>query len=123
MLRGIRGATTVRTNTKAEIVSVTERLLQEMIVANSIEANSVSSVLISVTNDVTAEFPAKALRNIEGWTYVPVMCMQEIPVPDSLSMCIRVMIMVDTQIAQQDIRHIYLEGATNLRPDLNIDNS
>lgn len=118
MIRGVRGAITINENKSDEITSATERLLREMIIANNIQAANVSSVLISVTEDLTATFPAKALRNLDGWTYVPVMCMKEISVPNALEKCIRIMMMVDTDIPQDKIKHIYLEKAVSLRPDL-----
>jgi chorismate mutase len=120
MIRGIRGATTVVNNEAAEIIDATEELLREMIRANDVKANDVASVLISVTEDITAAFPAQALRRIEGWMYVPVMCMREIPVPHSLPRCIRVMMTVHTTKAQEEISHIYLREAVQLRPDLSL---
>jgi chorismate mutase len=118
VVRGVRGATTVSRNDAEEITSATERLLREMIKANNIEPSDVASVLISATEDLTAGFPAAALRRIEGWNYVPVMCMREIPVPDSLPKCIRIMMMINTTKDQKGIKHIYLEKAVSLRPDL-----
>lgn len=118
VIRGMRGAITVQENKESEIIEATELLLRKMIVENAIEADSVASVFISVTEDLTATFPAKAMRLIEGWTYVPVMCMREIPVPSSLSKCIRVMMHVNTNTTQQKINHVYLKGAISLRPDL-----
>ncbi|MBB5323403.1 chorismate mutase [Anoxybacillus tepidamans] len=120
MIRGIRGATTVTNNDAAEIVNATEELLWEMIRANDVKASDVVSVLISVTDDLTAAFPAQALRRIEGWTYVPVMCMREIPVPGSLPRCIRVMMTAETPKAQEEVVHIYLRNAVQLRPDLSL---
>jgi chorismate mutase len=58
------------------------------------------------------------LRNLEGWTYVPVMCMQELPVQNSLKMCVRIMMHVNTTQSQEEIIHVYLKGAKVLRPDL-----
>jgi chorismate mutase len=118
VIRAVRGATTVVQNTEEEIINKTEELLHSMIQANSIVAEDVAQVLISVTADITACFPAKALRNLEGWDYVPVMCTKEIAVPNSLPSCIRVMMTVNTEIAQRDVRHSYLHGAVTLRPDL-----
>jgi chorismate mutase len=118
VIRGVRGAITVHENNEGEIVSATQRLAREVIKENGINPESVASVFISVTEDVTAGFPAKALRSIEGWSLVPVMCMQEIPVPGSLSKCIRIMFHVNTDARQEDVKHIYLEGAKVLRPDL-----
>ncbi|MFC4324176.1 chorismate mutase [Litchfieldia salsa] len=118
MIRGVRGATTVAENNDVEIIKATDELVKEMISKNHIAATDVAQVLISVTNDLDAVFPAAALRKIEGWSFVPVMCMQEIPVPNSLRKCIRVMMTVNTSIPQENINHIYLGNAVSLRPDL-----
>lgn len=118
MIRGVRGATTVYANTEEAIVSATEELLAKLIEVNHIEPDSVASVFISTTEDVNAVFPAKALRNFAGWTYVPVVCMREIPVPGSLKMCVRIMMHVNTSVSQKDIIHVYLKDAVVLRPDL-----
>lgn len=118
MIRGVRGATTINNNVHEEIVDETERLLREMVKKNNIKPKEVASVLISVTEDITAAFPAQALRRLDGWTHVPVMCMREIPVPNSLPKCIRIMMHVNTKIAQENIIHVYLEKAVCLRPDL-----
>lgn len=120
MIRGVRGAITIQSDTEAEIVSASEKLLRQLIKENDILPQNVASVIISVTEDLTAAFPAKALRRIEGWTYVPVMCTREIPVPESLPKCIRMMLHIDTDLSQEEIRHVYLEGAVGLRPDLKI---
>ncbi len=119
MIRGVRGAITVKQDNESEIILATERLLMQMIKENNINPDDVASVFISVTDDVTAAFPAKAVRSLEGWTYVPVMCMKEISVTNSLTNCIRVMMHVNTTKVQHEINHIYLEGAEVLRPDLN----
>ncbi len=120
LIRGIRGATTVTEDNEQQILKATNELLKEMIKNNSIHPEQVAQVIITVTEDLISTFPAKALRNIEGWTYVPVMCMQEIPVKGSLKMCIRVMMTVNTDIEQDKVNHVYLEGATVLRPDLSV---
>ncbi|MDF0726226.1 chorismate mutase [Cytobacillus sp. S13-E01] len=118
MVRGVRGAITVKENELNEIIAATEFLLQEMIKANNINPKDVAQVLISVTEDIDAGFPAAALRRIDGWSFVPVMCMREIPVPGSLAKCIRVMLTVNTKVTQENIFHVYLEDAIQLRPDL-----
>ncbi|MDQ0228754.1 chorismate mutase [Metabacillus malikii] len=118
MIRGIRGAITVKENTSDMILTATKKLIMKMIVENHIKPDAVAQVIMTVTNDLNAAFPAKALRELENWNYVPVMCMQEIPVPNSLEMCIRVMMTVETELSQDEINHIYLERAVILRPDL-----
>jgi len=118
VIRGVRGAITVQVNTEKEIMQATDRLLHSMIVENEIAPEDVASVFISVTDDITEAFPAKVLRSLDGWSYVPVMCMKEITVSNALEKCIRVMIHVNTGKSQQEINHIYLENAVVLRPDL-----
>ncbi|MDQ0225104.1 chorismate mutase [Metabacillus niabensis] len=118
MIRGIRGAITVEENDSHLILEATSKLLKDMIKKNNINPERVAQVIMTVTDDLDATFPAKALRAIEGWTYVPVMCMREIPVPNSLEKCIRVMMTVETDVSQEKIQHVYLEGAISLRPDL-----
>ena len=118
MIRGIRGATTVNNNKAEEILNATEELIAKIIELNKIQPESVASVFISTTEDLNAVFPSKVLRNFPGWTYVPVMCMREIPVRDSLTKCIRIMLHVNTDAVQNEINHVYLNGAKILRPDL-----
>jgi chorismate mutase len=115
MIRGVRGAITVECNTEEAIVSATEELVNQLIEGNNILPEQVASVFISTTEDLDAVFPARALRKFAGWTYVPVMCMR---VPNSLEMCVRVMMHVNTAVPQEEIVHVYLGGAKVLRPDL-----
>ncbi|HYK73529.1 MAG TPA: chorismate mutase [Pseudoneobacillus sp.] len=118
MIRGVRGATTVINNDESEILTATETLIKEMISKNAVNPDNVASIFISVTDEITAVFPAKALRRFEGWSFVPVMCMKEIPVQDSLKSCIRIMMHINTTKSQEEIHHVYLENAIQLRPDL-----
>ncbi len=118
MIRGVRGATTVQNNTEKEIIVATEELFAKMSELNQIKSEDVASVFISTTEDIDAVFPAKALRKFDEWKYVPVMCMREIPVVNSLKKCIRVMLHLNTDKAQSEIVHVYLNEAHVLRPDL-----
>ena len=115
--RGIRGATTVETNTRAEILEATRELLDHMVKANQVTIEDVASIIFTVTPDLTAAFPAQAAREL-GWQHTALLDAQEIPVTGSLARCIRVLIHWNTDSAQADITHVYLNGATELRPDL-----
>lgn len=117
-VRGIRGATTVEQDDAEEILLATEELVLEMAKANGFEPEDIASVVVSTTMDVKAAFPAKSIRSIEGWTYVPVMCTHEIDVPGSMRKCIRVMMNVNSEKKQHEIQHIYQNKAVQLRPDL-----
>jgi chorismate mutase len=88
-----------------------------MVQANGIEPADVASALFTATADLTAAFPARAARQL-GWSLVPLLDAQEIPVSGSLPRCIRVLLLWNTARGQADIRHIYHRGAATLRPDL-----
>lgn len=118
MMRGIRGAITVSADQADEILSETRKLVLEMAKQNGIDAEHVASVIISTTNDIASTFPAKAVRTIENWTFVPVMCTHEMAVPGSMPLCIRIMMHVNTALKQKEINHIYMNEAVKLRPDL-----
>ncbi len=117
-IRGIRGATTIKVDTKEEVLSATHELLDALFEANpDLHADDIASTLFTTTGDIASTFPALAARQM-GWDLVPMMCAREIPVPDSLQMCIRVLIHWNTDKKQSTITHIYLRDAANLRPDL-----
>lgn len=116
--RGVRGATTVESNTKDEILASTRQLLALMIRLNGIEPQDVGSALFSTTVDLDAEFPAFAARQL-GWLEVPLLCTHELDVPGSLRRCIRVMLNWNTPKSQSEITHVYIKDAVRLRPDLN----
>jgi chorismate mutase len=115
--RGVRGATTAADDTKAAILAATRELLALMIRQNGIESADVASVIFSTTPELVAEFPALAARQL-GWIDVPLLCMHEINVPGSLPRCVRILIHWNTDKTQQEIVHVYVKGATKLRPDL-----
>jgi chorismate mutase len=115
--RGVRGATTVASNDREEILTATRQLLALMIRLNGIESRDVASAVFSTTRDLDAEFPALAARQL-GWIDVPLMCGHEISVPGSLPLCIRVLLHWNTDKEQSEIEHVYVREANRLRPDL-----
>jgi chorismate mutase len=117
LVRGIRGAITVARDEAALILDATERLLRTIVERNAFRPEDVASALFTVTPDLVSEFPAAAARRI-GWTLVPLLNFTEIGVPGRLERCIRVLVHINTDLRQDEIEHVYLEGATVLRPDL-----
>ena len=115
--RGVRGATTVRSNSREDILTETRRLLAVMIRLNEMDTEDVASVIFSATPDLNAEFPALAARQL-GWLDVPLICTHEIGVPGALEKCIRILVQWNTEKAQSKISHVYLKEAVRLRPDL-----
>ena len=116
-VRGIRGATTVDSNTKEAILAATREMLETVIRENDLDPEDVASAWFTTTPDLNAEFPAVAARAM-GWTFVPLMCGHEMSVPGSLPMCLRVLLHVNTEKGPHDIHHVYIRGAGALRPDL-----
>ena len=117
VMRGIRGAITVARDEPALILDATERLLRAIVDRNGFAPADVGSALFTVTPDLVSEFPAAAARRM-GWTLVPLLNFTEIGVPGRLERCIRVLVHINTEMAQDAIEHVYLEGAVVLRPDL-----
>ncbi|KQO17391.1 chorismate mutase [Paenibacillus sp. Leaf72] len=117
-VRGIRGAITVDTNEKEPILKATLEMLHAIVADNDVQPDDICSVFITVTNDLDDAFPAVAIRQMSGWELVPLMCALEVPVKGSLARCIRLMVTVNTDKTQAEIKHVYLGGAQVLRPDL-----
>ena len=118
LCRGIRGATTVDSNSREAILEATRELLDEMVRLNDVRAEDVASAYFTTTPDLNAEFPAVAARSGLGWTNVALMCGHEMGVPGSLEMCLRILLHVNTERQQNEINHVYARGAAVLRPDL-----
>lgn len=117
-VRGIRGAISVEEDTSKAIHEATKELLIKMVEENQIVIDDIASVFFTVTPDLIADFPAYAARELLGWTNVPLICMKEIEVPNSLPKCVRVLIQINTTKGLDDIKHVYLGKAKSLRTDL-----
>jgi chorismate mutase len=115
-LFALRGAITVEHNDAEEILAATDELMHELIVRNELDAGALVSCLFTLTDDLDAEFPAKAARRM-GLSAVPLMCAREVPVPGALPRVIRVLV---HYYASEDhvSRHVYLREARALRTDL-----
>lgn len=113
--KGIRGAITVDSNTSEALETATLELLNQIISSNNIKTENISHVIFTLTNDLNAAFPAKFARlNLVGWDKVAMMCFHELDVPDSLKMCLRVLIVVNCDENFMP-EYVYLKGASKLR--------
>lgn len=115
LTKGIRGAITVEENSIDSIKEATLLLLNEMLDKNEIvETSNISHVIFTTTEDLNAAFPAKFARIDLGWDDVAMMCFHELNVPNSLKMCLRVLIVLncDENFKPQ---FVYLKGAAKLR--------
>ncbi len=112
--RGIRGATLAEENTAEAIYSATRELLEGLIDANGIQERDVAAVHFTMTPDLNAVFPAAAARQL-GWNNTALMGGAEIAVPDSLSSCIRILILFNTVKEPEELVNLYLNGTEVLR--------
>ena len=115
-VRGIRGATTVKSNDAAEITAATAQLLATLRDLNALAPEDIGYIWFTVTPDLDAAFPADAARAGLGWTEVPLICGREIPVPGALALCVRVLIAWNTPKKQSEVQHAFMNGARQLRP-------
>lgn len=112
---GLRGATTADENTSDAIMDATEELLRSLVAANGLAESDIAAVFFTTTADLNAEFPAVAARVRLGWEHTALMSSHEIPVPGALASVIRIMLLVNTDKGKDDLVHVYLKGARNLR--------
>ncbi len=120
LVRGIRGATTVPENTRESILSAADELLREMVRLNDVDQDHVASIIFTTTSDLNAEFPAVAAREA-GWNDVALECLHEMNVPGALPRCLRLLMHVNSERAQNEVTHVYLRDAGVLRPEFAAD--
>lgn len=113
-VKGIRGAITVDANTPEALQSSTIELLTEMIKLNNIESEKISHAIFTTTQDLNAAFPAKFARIDLNWDKVAMMCFHELDVPESLKMCLRVLVVLNCEDTFEP-EFVYLKGASGLR--------
>lgn len=112
--RGIRGATIAEANTAEAIYAAAGELLAKLVEANNIVERDVAAVYFTTTPDLNAGFPAAAARHM-GWNSTALMGSAEIDVPGSLSGCIRILILVNTELEADQLVNLYLNGTDVLR--------
>ena len=111
-LISIRGAVTAL-NTEKSIVDASVKLIERIYFKNALTDENVVNIIITVTDDLTAFSPARAIR--ESGHAVPLVCAVEPNIDGGVAGCIRVMV---TAYSEHEAQHVYLNGARALRPDL-----
>jgi chorismate mutase len=112
--RGLRGATRAETNSREAILDATRELLEHLVQENKLHEEDIAAVFFTTTTDLNAEFPAVAARQI-GWSGIALMCSHEMNVPGVLDLCIRVMLLVNTEKKADELVNVYLKGTEKLR--------
>ena len=109
-VRGIRGATTADTNSRDAILDATSELLKRLVEINKVQLEDIAAT----TDDLDAEFPALAAR-LMGWQNLALMGSKEMSATNGQPLCIRILMLVNTNREQADIQFLYLKGAESLR--------
>ena len=115
-LFAVRGAAQAEANEAGAILAATEELMRELIDRNDLGAEAMVSCLFTTTDDLDAEFPAVAARNL-GLDSVPLLCAREIGVPGAMPRVIRVMVHYYAPVGHAPA-HVYLGATQALRSDL-----
>ena len=113
----LRGATTCDENTKEEVDTKTQRLVEAMLERNAISHDDLVSIIFTATDDITAEFPATAARAL-GLGDIPLLCARELAIEHGMARTIRVLMHFYGEQPRTELHHVYHEGARSLRDDL-----
>ena len=113
-VRGIRGATTVNTNTRLEVIEATQEMLSTILDKNKLSIDDIAAAIFTTTEDINSEFPAYAARML-GWEYIALLDSMQMKVPNAIKLCIRVLLLVNTDIPANQLKNVYLNQAVNLR--------
>jgi len=115
-LFAVRGAVQAEANEAEAIVNATTGLMRELLDRNELAPEAIVSCIFTTTDDLDAEFPAVAARDL-GLEAVPLLCSREIPVPGSMPRVIRAMLHYYAP-AGHTTAHVYLGATQDLRSDL-----
>jgi chorismate mutase len=116
-VRALRGATTVDVDEEEHLYERVIALLEALFERNAIHHDDLISVLFTATDDIHCAFPAMGARKF-GLGDVPLICARELDVDGGTPRCVRVLIHLTTDKSRDELHHVYLEGARNLRDDL-----
>jgi chorismate mutase len=114
--RALRGATTVERDSEEEILTATRELLSALLTENGLDPGAVTAAFFTCTPDLRSAFPAQAAREL-GLNDAALMCAMEVDVRGALQRCIRTLLHIETELRQEELRHVYLRRAATLRPE------
>ena len=115
-LWAVRGAAQAERNDAGAILAATRELVAAVMSRNGLEPESFVSVIFTCTDDLNAEFPAVAAREL-GLDRVPLICNREMDVPGAMSRVIRLLAHYHAP-AEHEPAHVYIGETQKLRADL-----
>ena len=119
-VRAIRGATTLDDDDRDQLDERIPERVETMLERNGVDEADIVSIVFTSTADITCGFPATSARRL-GLADTPVMGALEVDVAGALPLAVRILMHVYSERAKAEIQHVYLHGATVLRPDLAVD--
>lgn len=118
-VRALRGATTVDRDDAGHMADRVEALLRAMLEGNGIGTDALVSLIFSATADLRGTFPAAAARSrFPDLADVPLLDVAQLEIDGALARCVRILAHAEVDMPRAEIRHVFLEGAATLRPDL-----
>lgn len=115
-LWAVRGAAQAELNDAESILGATRELLEELMERNELRPESFVSVIFTCTDDLDAQFPAVAAREL-GLDRVPLLCNREMDVPGAMERVIRLLAHYYGP-PRREPEHVYLGETMKLRADL-----
>lgn len=116
--RGVRGATTASGGAdQVPLHEAVGELLGEMLTQNQASTEDVAALVFTLQDDLVGANPAAIARE-HGFSQVPLLMVREHGGDTRVAGCVRALMLINTGLPQSRIRHAYLRGARQLRPDL-----
>lgn len=116
-VRALRGATTLDSDDRDQLIARTQELMHEVFERNDLSEDDLISIVFTATDDLHCAFPAEAAREA-GITHVPLLCARELEIDGSIERCVRILVHAYTTRTPRELRHVYLHDAKQLRTDL-----
>jgi chorismate mutase len=116
-VRALRAATTLDRDEREHLFARTQELMGELFGRNQLSEDDLISIVFTATDDIRSAYPAEAAR-VAGITHVPLLCARELDVEGGIERCVRLLVHAYTERSPQELRHVYLHDARQLRTDL-----
>lgn len=116
-VRAIRGATTLERDDRDHLIDRTQELIHAIFDRNGLVEDDLVSIVFTATGDINSAYPAEAARE-SGFVHTPLLCARELEIDGGIERCVRVLVHAYTEQAKQELRHVYLHDARQLRTDL-----
>ena len=98
-LRALKGAATVKSNTKEDIWQMTRFLFTDLCSKNQVQKENLCTIIFSSTKDLTAAYPSEGISTLPFFTKnpFPLFDVQHTNIDDGRAMCVRILLFVDIE--------------------------